>query len=163
MLNDTDAGRRSIPQAIFPRQTAAPLNPVSNRSSTEDDQSVGKRIKQLRRAMGATQVEMATRVGVTGAQFHRYETGQTRVAASRLVAIAKALGVDPSALLGQAPVSVTRPEASKSNSTGEEILELIEILSSISCSRERRALICFARFMTTQAAASEQPAADANL
>lgn len=113
--------------------------------------------------MGATQADIATRVGVTGAQFHRYETGQTRVAASRLVAIAKALGVDPSALLGQPPVSVTPPEASQNNSTRGEMLELVEIFSSLSCSRARRALICFARFMSAEAAASEQSAAGGNL
>jgi transcriptional regulator with XRE-family HTH domain len=112
--------------------------------------------------MGATQADIATRVGVTGAQFHRYETGQTRVAASRLVAIAKALGVDPSALLSQPPVSVTPPGAGQNNSTGGEMLELVEIFSSL-CSRGRRALICFARFMSAEAAASEQSAAGGNL
>lgn len=140
-----DAGLRT---ATAPAdRPGMPFPYLNNRSPTSDDAHVGGRIKQLRRALGRTQKQIANIVGVTGAQFHRYETGSTRVAASRLIAIAAALNVRPEVLMGAAsPV----PEMVASSpapmiSASDDLLELVEVYESISDPRRRNALIAFAR------------------
>jgi transcriptional regulator with XRE-family HTH domain len=122
---------------------------MKNRGPTTSDSAVGREIRQYRRSAGMTQKQIANMVGVTGAQLHRYETGSTRIAASRLIAIANALGVRPDSLLatagGTEPSAVTIPA-----STSEEIVELIQMFGNISDPRHRTALVAVARMMTTQ-------------
>ena len=57
------------------------------------DRSVGKTIRNLRRAANLSQQELANRCGVTFQQLQKYENGQNRVSASRLLQIATALEV----------------------------------------------------------------------
>lgn len=116
---------------------------LSSRAPTSADAGVGVRIKQLRRAAGRTQKQIASAIGVTGAQFHRYETGATRVAASRLMAIAAALGTRPEALIGtQKPVQAAPPI---DGAATDDLVELVEAYTAISDPRRRQALIAFAR------------------
>lgn len=61
--------------------------------STALDAHVGQRIRECRKAAGLTQKALAPRIGCSFQQLQKYETGQNRVAASRLCAIADALGV----------------------------------------------------------------------
>ena len=57
------------------------------------DIHVGKMIRHRRWACGLTQPDLSDRVGVKFQQIHKYETGQTRVSASRLWDIATTLQV----------------------------------------------------------------------
>ena len=57
------------------------------------DVHVGKMIRARRRAIGVSQHELAPVIGVTFQQVQKYELGSNRVSASRLFAIAQALGV----------------------------------------------------------------------
>lgn len=54
---------------------------------------VGKRIRARRLAIGMSQAELGRAVGVKFQQIQKYETAFNRVSASRLWAIADALGV----------------------------------------------------------------------
>jgi transcriptional regulator with XRE-family HTH domain len=58
------------------------------------DRYVGARMRERRIMMGLTQQQMADLIGVTYQQAHKYEKGVNRIAAGRLYAIARALGVD---------------------------------------------------------------------
>ncbi|EHL96337.1 hypothetical protein HMPREF9946_04805 [Acetobacteraceae bacterium AT-5844] len=101
-----------------------------------------------------TQKQIASMIGVTGAQLHRYETGSTRIAASRLIAIANALGVRPDTLLATAAASHPGQDnvvSSLAGNSSEEIVELIQMFGNISDPRHRTALVAVARMMTTQA------------
>ena len=117
----------------------------NNRSPTSADAGVGNRIKELRRASGRTQKEIADIVGVTGAQFHRYETGATRVAASRLMAIAEALNVRPDVLMGAPAASTASTTVELGDAAPDDLLELVEVFAAISDPRRRAALMAFAR------------------
>lgn len=119
-----------------------PLHGV--RSATACDTALGQKIRSLRRSRVLTQKELAGMVGVTGAQLHRYETGGTRIAASRLVALAQALGVRPDSLIGSC---TTEPEPPPPTifSSGDELLELIQIFSGLTDSRHRSAVLTIAR------------------
>lgn len=118
---------------------------VSNRSPTSDDGKVGRRIKEFRRNQGLTQKQVAWRIGVTGAQLHRYEAGATRIAASRLIAIATALGVQPEVLMGGATVRLRAPEAPVDALSTDDLMEIVELFSALTDERRRGAMLAFAR------------------
>ncbi|MCR0985094.1 helix-turn-helix domain-containing protein [Roseomonas populi] len=125
---------------------------TNQRSPTSSDSAVGREIRELRRAQGRTQKELARMVGVTGAQLHRYETGTTRIAASRLIAIANALDIRPDVLIAAgstrdvaAPVMPAFPADS-----GDDIVELIQAFGSISDPKHRSALVAVAKMMAAQ-------------
>jgi transcriptional regulator with XRE-family HTH domain len=115
-----------------------------NRSPTPADANVGGRIKELRRAAGRTQKEIAEIIGVTGAQFHRYETGATRIATSRLLGIATALGVRPELLMGAASPQHA-PMVDFIDGATDDLVELVQVFSTINDPRRRSALMAFAR------------------
>jgi transcriptional regulator with XRE-family HTH domain len=62
--------------------------------SSDVDRHVGRRIRMLRILVGMTQQHLATLIGVTYQQQHKYERGTDRITAGRLHAIARALDVD---------------------------------------------------------------------
>jgi len=128
-----------------------PASDTNNRTPTQDDAWVGRRIKEERRAAGLTQKEIAQIVGVTGAQFHRYETGLTRVAASRLMSIAATLNIRPEALMGvAAPAPVKAPLPTAIPNGSDALLELVEVFASIMDPRRRHALLTMARMIATE-------------
>lgn len=130
-----------------------------NRGPTTSDSAVGREIRQYRRSAGLTQKQIASMVGVTGAQLHRYETGSTRITASRLIDIANALGVRPDTLLATAAAAGAEPVAMPNMAnSGQEIVELIQMFGSITDPRHRSALVAVARMMTTPQA--QRPAGD---
>jgi len=151
------AGGRGSPVTGLqaPLEEALGLN---SRAPTSADAGVGMRIKQLRRAAGRTQKQIASAIGVTGAQFHRYETGATRVAASRLLAIAAALGTRPEALIGVQKPSTAPPPLD--GTATDDLVELVEAYTAISDPRRRHALIAFARVVARGPLPDEQPGAD---
>ena len=57
------------------------------------DQHVGRRLRERRTMLGITQSQLATLIGVTYQQEHKYEKGVNRISAGRLHAIAQALHV----------------------------------------------------------------------
>ncbi len=60
-----------------------------------EDKHIGKRIKLRRQTTGVTQSGLAEALGLSFQQIQKYETGKNRISSSRLVDIAKALGVKP--------------------------------------------------------------------
>lgn len=60
---------------------------------------IGDRIRAAREAASMTQAQLAHASGTTQPQIVRYESGEQEPTVSRLIAIAKALGVKPSALI----------------------------------------------------------------
>lgn len=68
---------------------------------TEIDYAVGQNLKRIRIAQNMTQSELAEQVGVRFQQIQKYESSANRIAASRMVAICKALGIRVSVLFGE--------------------------------------------------------------
>ena len=56
------------------------------------DKFIGEKIYQLRLAHGLSRQQLAELIGVTHQQLQKYEKGTNRIAAGRLLLIAKALG-----------------------------------------------------------------------
>jgi transcriptional regulator with XRE-family HTH domain len=61
------------------------------RRPTAVDITIGQKIREQRLSKGLTQEELAKNLGVTQHQIQKNETGENRVAASRLVEISKIL------------------------------------------------------------------------
>ena len=71
---------------------------TSSRAPTEDDMSVGQRVRARRLMMGRSREWLAEVVGVAPQQIWKYENGISSIRASRIVQIAKALNVTVSFL-----------------------------------------------------------------
>jgi transcriptional regulator with XRE-family HTH domain len=125
----------------------APPAPVNKRAPTATDHAVGVQIRLLRRAAGMTLKDLGGVVGVSCVQFQRYETGTSRVSASRLFAISDALGVQVDSLI--ADRSAHSPEPA-TRSQRHEMAELTRVFASISDPRHRLAIIALAHSMAAQ-------------
>jgi len=125
--------------------------PHTNRMRTplRSDCAVGREIRELRRAKMMTQKDLAVMVGVTGAQLHRYETGATRIAASRLIAIADALEVGPARLISAASMTTTNHPVSAHHG-GDDLLDLIQTFSGIADPKCRSVIMTVVRMLATQ-------------
>ncbi|MCR0985728.1 helix-turn-helix domain-containing protein [Roseomonas populi] len=121
----------------------------TQRSPTSSDVAVGREIRELRRVRRMTQKALARMVGVTGAQLHRYEVGTTRIAASRLIAIANALDIRPDVLIAAGSIQdvPTPPAMALPPSAGDDIAELLQVFCTITDPKRRSALIAVARMM----------------
>jgi transcriptional regulator with XRE-family HTH domain len=109
--------------------------------------ALAKEIRRHRRAAGLTQQDIAARIGVSGAQFHRYETGATRISTSGLIAIADALNMRADALLATASAVEVEPLPVSANSS-QEIIDLVQMFGRILDPRHRGALVAVARMMS---------------
>ncbi|WP_320199654.1 helix-turn-helix domain-containing protein [Agrobacterium sp. rho-13.3] len=79
------------------------------------DVGVGEQIRMRRKSMGITQMSLGQQVGITFQQIQKYESGKNRVGASRLQAIASALGVDVAYLFAPVPYDDPKKNASSGN------------------------------------------------
>lgn len=61
--------------------------------------SIGKKIAEAREAAGISQLELARRIGSVQCQISAYERGECSMAVTRLMEIAKALGVEVAELV----------------------------------------------------------------
>ncbi|MBL6082100.1 helix-turn-helix domain-containing protein [Belnapia sp. T18] len=68
--------------------------PQSQRA-TAVDKYVGLRIRERRVAMGLSQQQLASVIGVTYQQQHKYEQGLNRISVGRLFTVAQALSIEP--------------------------------------------------------------------
>ncbi|MFC7556250.1 helix-turn-helix domain-containing protein [Pseudoroseomonas wenyumeiae] len=114
---------------------------------SQTDSAVGREIRRHRRQAGLTQKDVAARIGVTGAQFHRYETGATRITTSRLIAIATALNIRPDTLLAAASTEEAKHPLASSNAS-QEIVDLVQMFASID-PQHRSALVAVARMISS--------------
>jgi transcriptional regulator with XRE-family HTH domain len=89
------------------------------------DKFVGERIRLYRAMLGVNQQKLAESIGVTFQQLQKYERGENRIGASRLMNIATTLGIPITLLLdeqafsqghgggGGGPVEVQKPELTR--------------------------------------------------
>ncbi len=111
----------------------------------EIDQQVASRVRTRRVVLGLTMQQLASTVGVTYQQLYKYESGTNRIAAGRLHAIARALGVDVSYFFADLEVdkqAVVTPER-------RQLLELLRNFMAIRSRRQQEALCGVARAIAT--------------
>ena len=97
------------------------------------DALVGRRIRERRRHLGISQIQLAATIGVSYQQLQKYEHGDNRVAAPRLAAISAALDVPPGYFFvtGVPDETQSRPHAfelaclAAAQAAGEAAIELV--------------------------------------
>jgi len=65
-----------------------------------NQRAIAKRLRELRKRSGLTQVELATKVGISQALLSEYERGEVRIHGELVAAFAKTLRVSSDELLG---------------------------------------------------------------
>ncbi len=109
------------------------------------DETIGIRVRLLRRRRGMKQTELGERLGVSFQQIQKYESGTNRISGSRLVRTAEAFGIRVSALLGEEDTSAELaplfPHLSVSGAA-----ELIEFYGALG-TKDRARLLGIARLL----------------
>jgi predicted ATPase/DNA-binding CsgD family transcriptional regulator/DNA-binding XRE family transcriptional regulator/Tfp pilus assembly protein PilF len=97
---------------------------VSEPGSTD---SVGERLRELRRRLGMSQEQLARRLGVSFATVNRWESGRTQISAKAAAALAE---VEADAVAGETGVSGTALPVARSGFVGREreLAELTQLL-----------------------------------
>jgi transcriptional regulator with XRE-family HTH domain len=122
------------------------------------DVSVGRQIRIARQQRDMSQSALADSIGVTFQQVQKYEKGTNRVAASRLVQIAKVLRID----LGVLFEGIEMPDAGNDNIPAQELftkqgLALLKAFHGISDQRLRVKMLALLQAVA-EAELSEAPA-----
>lgn len=99
------------------------------------DLRVGQRIRERRRQLRISQVQLAGSIGVSYRQLQKYEQGLNRLAASRLAATAAALDVAPGYFFATSAPDSTQPRPHEldlaclaaAQSAGEAASELVRV------------------------------------
>jgi transcriptional regulator with XRE-family HTH domain len=97
------------------------------------DALVGAKIRELRIASGISQQALANAIGTTFQQVQKYEKGRNRISASRLQAVASALGTNPAVFFQASDLS--------SPSDPRLSAEAMKFISSSECMHLTRAFI----------------------
>jgi transcriptional regulator with XRE-family HTH domain len=86
-------------------QTASAEKPV-RRNRRAVDVHVGSRIRERRRMLGVSRAELARELSLSIQQVQKYESGDSTVAASRLLEIGARLAVPPAYFFDEMPSSI---------------------------------------------------------
>lgn len=120
------------------------------RSTTGVDKQLGERVRQRRLELGISQEKLADVLGVTFQQVQKYEKGVNRIAASRLLAISKALDTRVSWLMNDSGEATARAKGDKRLAVmldTDEGLELIEMFTGIASKATRRKVVDLVRVL----------------
>ncbi|MCB1546833.1 MAG: helix-turn-helix transcriptional regulator [Hyphomicrobiaceae bacterium] len=141
---------------------SAPQKPGRGRSParkpTDIDAHVGSRLRFRRTMMQMSQEQLAEKLGITHQQVQKYETGVTRMSASRLVEAARQLDVPTRWFFENldqeardAGVAGEDGAADASNTTlDRDGRELLRLYYSISETGMRRKLVQMARVLASE-------------
>lgn len=110
------------------------------RDSTPLDREVGARLASRRLGLGRTRAEVASRVGISVQQLHKYETGINRIPASRLFDLARAPATRPGDLFPPDD----RPAPAEPRTEAEDLARLV---ARIRDPRARAALTTLAEIL----------------
>ncbi len=131
--------------ATSPRSTVA----TPARSRTDDtDRHVGAKIRERRLLLGLTQQELASLIGITYQQAHKYERGLNRVSAGRLYDIAQVLHVPAAHFFD----GLEDLHASRLSGQQVECLELVRNFAGIEDENQQKALCQLARSLAERKA-----------
>ena len=96
------------------------LRKVATRETNEIDKFVGERIRLYRVMLGINQQKLAKDLGVTFQQLQKYERGENRIGAGRILTVANALGIPITFLLDQDALEQQKSGAPAPQSEGPE-------------------------------------------
>ncbi len=95
---------------------------------TPEAASVGPRLRELRKARGMTQSELARQIGIQQSDLSRMEKGEYRVSLDNLFRILAVFGMDIAEFFGDRPL----PEPATRRPLSQEDLRLLHLLRELS-------------------------------
>lgn len=124
-----------------------------NRRRTRVDTSVGQRLREARLLAGLSQAQLGARIGVSFQAVQKYESGENRLSASRLLAVAEFLGRPVSFFFNEFAPDV--PAANQDGLSAKEI-RLVRYYRGIAREEVRDRLLKLVRSISeTNAVASD--------
>jgi transcriptional regulator with XRE-family HTH domain len=129
-----------------------------NKQPRRIDQVIGQRIRLQRAIQGLTQSDIAGKLGVAVQQVQKYETGQNRISAGRLLDIAREFNVPVSwfyeDVASDVPpelrTPISFPEGQKpAAARADDIVDLLTNYQNIASLQDRQFLVRLARILAT--------------
>lgn len=117
------------------------MSPQDAKRASPVDVAVGLLVRRRRGSLGMSQVALARQLGVTFQQVQKYESGKNRIGASRLHAIAQALGVPVSFFFGDADAPAVSGEIVEVGTLTPEGVRLNRAFLKIGNPRVRRQVV----------------------
>ena len=130
-LRPTTSASRSRP---YHRVRTLEVQTVAKRPPVEETTAIGRRLVEIRKARGITQIEMAKKLGATQSFVSKYERGDVRLTGGLIIKLAGVLGVSTDELLGVKESTVVKPPKDR---------RLLKRLQRFDClsKRDREALL----------------------
>lgn len=138
------------------------LVPINKRAADDVDRYVGMRLMQRREDIGMGQQRLADHIGISFQQIQKYERGANRISASRLLSLARVLGVTPGYFfegteLDTSPADA-RPEDGELSASGvtllgrnKDALQLLRAFDRIQSDKQKRKLVEMAELLARSA------------
>lgn len=101
---------------------------MNTKSPAQADITIGQNIRRMRLVRGLSQEALAVQIGITFQQVQKYEKGANRVGGSRMVQIAKALGVSVVELYDGAELGSVKASASDASAITAQTRQEVEML-----------------------------------
>lgn len=121
-------------------------------SEFDIDVNIGNQIRKRRHELGLSQTDLAYKVGVSFQQIQKYEKGQNKIMASRLLNLAKILNTDISYFFEKIADETNSLNESQAefiyeypDSTQQDTKKLIKLYSKINNEKTRKKLLSFLR------------------
>jgi len=131
------------------------LRKPARRETNDVDRFVGDRIRLYRSMIGMSQQKLAEKLGVTFQQLQKYERGENRIGAGRLLMVATALGVPITFLLDEEGFSHRQENAGLDDlalrETARDAYSVGRAFSLISDPEVRRSITTLVRSLAQQA------------
>jgi transcriptional regulator with XRE-family HTH domain len=131
------------------------LKRQASRESNDVDRFVGERIRLYRSMIGMSQQKLADHLGVTFQQLQKYERGENRIGAGRLLMVATALGIPIVFLLDQEGFSLRQtsvsPAVSEPSETARDAYVIGRAFSQITDVEVRRSITTLVQSLAQQA------------
>ncbi|MCA3389755.1 MAG: helix-turn-helix transcriptional regulator [Roseomonas sp.] len=135
------------------------LRKPARRETNDVDRFVGDRIRLYRSMIGMSQQKLAENIGVTFQQLQKYERGENRIGAGRLLVVATALGIPITFLLDEHGFTQrqgnTSPAEMELPETARDAYNIGRAFSQISDPEVRRSITTLVQSLARQAEGSE--------
>ncbi len=119
---------------------------MSQKSITDVDKHVSRRMRERRQIIGVTQEGLADRLGITFQQVQKYEKGSNRMSAGRLLGVAEVLEVPVSYFFeGLDGASAGEDAIREELLLDKDGIELLRAFNRIEDKQMRRAIINVAK------------------
>ena len=134
------------------------LTQARPRQPDEIDQSVGNRVREVRKSRGLTMKDLAAHLGVSYQQVQKYEIGSNRIPGSRLATIAQYFSVPVNYFYDSVPgFQFSETSQSSFSVLSEDEERLLAAFSAISSPDARRSLLSVADQMAQSSKNNETP------